>query len=260
MGRMLTFMARVMKDSLVPLERINGVGVSQSTAILLNHTTGIGQLVGYEFAYFCEAMSMPEVCEPETPLTYKNINCTRLSAISGDSFNFSKVDRRLVTNRYENHTVLTYQNSILTGNFTNYSNRYANSAIKYILHYKWIPEDCFVNSYPGCNSYDPFWAENFVIDSFSPKIAHGKFPQSCTEVSFDESKTFLQTNKSTLVKYWPNIYKSVDSSTYDSVWANEWRIHGTCSTLFQDEYFSSSVYLIESLGTPSEFRNSGMEI
>lgn len=91
MGRMLTFVARIVQDSIWSSSTIaRGVGVDEHTALLLNVTTGDVLTVGVNTAYVCTPTHMvPEVCEKRTPLTYTSIHCVRLSASSGDTFSFN---------------------------------------------------------------------------------------------------------------------------------------------------------------------------
>uniref|UniRef100_A0A7S3NKB1 Cyanophycinase n=1 Tax=Aureoumbra lagunensis TaxID=44058 RepID=A0A7S3NKB1_9STRA len=84
MGRMLTFMARLLQDGLCTAPTVRGIGVDEATALLVDHASGVATLVGNSTAYACEASS-PQVCMRGEPLTLKNISCQRLG--SGDSFN-----------------------------------------------------------------------------------------------------------------------------------------------------------------------------
>lgn len=71
MGRLLTFMGRVMVDAATPPATIvRGVAVDEKTALLLDTRTGDVQTVGFGTAYVCLATSKPEVCVPETPYTH----------------------------------------------------------------------------------------------------------------------------------------------------------------------------------------------
>lgn len=92
MGRMLTFLARIATNHTlsVPGQVIYGVGVDQTSALLLNATTGLVRIVGNTTAYICSSNGrMPQVCEPNKSLTFSNITCTRLSAADGDEFSFA---------------------------------------------------------------------------------------------------------------------------------------------------------------------------
>ena len=88
MGRMLTFLARDLKDN-TQLTISRAVGVDEHTALLLNTTTGHVSTVGVGTAYVCAADHKPEICKSDTPLTFQDIACTRLSAKAKDEFSFS---------------------------------------------------------------------------------------------------------------------------------------------------------------------------
>jgi cyanophycinase-like exopeptidase len=77
MGRLVTFLARIAQDgwSASPL----GFGIEQGTAVLVDEY-GIGTVVGWNsasIAYFLTPNEAPKVCEPDTPLKYKNITVYR---------------------------------------------------------------------------------------------------------------------------------------------------------------------------------------
>lgn len=75
MGRLITFMARIVNDGWTNMVR--GIGVDVETALLVDD--GIASKVGIGSAYFLQTISVPEVCKPKTPLTYRNIGVQRLS-------------------------------------------------------------------------------------------------------------------------------------------------------------------------------------
>lgn len=71
MGRMLTFVARVLTDLASPSPAVfRGIGVDEHTALLLDVVTGDVRAVGVGTAYVCSASAPPSVCKPETPLTF----------------------------------------------------------------------------------------------------------------------------------------------------------------------------------------------
>jgi cyanophycinase len=75
MGRLVTFMARVVNDGWTGMAR--GVGVDVETALLVEN--GQATRVGVGSAYFLQTVGLPQVCAPKTPLTYQNIGVQRLS-------------------------------------------------------------------------------------------------------------------------------------------------------------------------------------
>lgn len=75
MGRLATFMARVVNDGWTSTAR--GVGVDVETALLVEN--GQATRVGVGSAYFLQTVGLPQVCAPKTPLTYRNIGIQRLS-------------------------------------------------------------------------------------------------------------------------------------------------------------------------------------
>ena len=75
MGRLITFMARIVNDGWSVMAR--GIGVDVETALLMDN--GTASLVGVGSAYFLQTVGMPEVCKPKTPLTYRNLSVQRLS-------------------------------------------------------------------------------------------------------------------------------------------------------------------------------------
>jgi cyanophycinase len=75
MGRLATFMARVVNDGWTGMAR--GVGVDVETALLVEN--GQATRVGVGSAYFLQTLGLPQVCAPKTPLTYRNIGVQRLS-------------------------------------------------------------------------------------------------------------------------------------------------------------------------------------
>jgi hypothetical protein len=111
MGRMNTFMARILKDiDAVPPSTVHAVGIDEQTALLLNIYTGEANAVGFGTAYVCASKRTAAVCEPNTPLTFKGIQCTRLNALNNDSFSFATYSGKGIG----------YTNSILQGAFVNY--------------------------------------------------------------------------------------------------------------------------------------------
>ena len=83
MGRLVTFMARIVNDGWTPMT--HGIGIDVETALLVE--SGNATRVGNGSAYFLNTVGFPEVCKPKTPLTYRNIGVQRLSG--GGSFSLT---------------------------------------------------------------------------------------------------------------------------------------------------------------------------
>ncbi len=83
MGRLVTFMARIVNDGWTPMT--HGIGVDVETALLVEN--GNATRVGNGSAYFLNTVGVPEVCKPKSPLTYRNIAVQRLSG--GGSFSLT---------------------------------------------------------------------------------------------------------------------------------------------------------------------------
>jgi cyanophycinase len=75
MGRLITFMARIVADGWAP--SVHGIGVDVETALLVDD--GNATRVGAGSAYFLHTVGLPEVCKAKTPLTFRNIAAQRLS-------------------------------------------------------------------------------------------------------------------------------------------------------------------------------------
>jgi cyanophycinase len=93
MGRLITFMARIVNDGWAG--SVHGVGVDVETALLVE--AGQATRVGAGSAYFLRTVGLPEVCKPKTPLTYRNVTTQRLSG-SGvfDMRNWANYDGKTV--------------------------------------------------------------------------------------------------------------------------------------------------------------------
>lgn len=84
MGRLLAFMARIIKDGWS--STVKGIGVDEETAVCVDGN-GVGIIKGKGYAYFLIASKVPEVCQPKTPLTFLNIPVYKIT-VTG-SFNLS---------------------------------------------------------------------------------------------------------------------------------------------------------------------------
>jgi cyanophycinase len=85
MGRLVTFMARLLQD--VWTEDARGIGIDGKTAIVVE-AGGQAILHGAGSVYFLRATQMPQVCELDTPLTFRNIDVQRISG-AGATFNLA---------------------------------------------------------------------------------------------------------------------------------------------------------------------------
>lgn len=83
MGRLVTFMARVVNDGWTSTAR--GIGVDVETALLVEN--GQATRVGLGAAYFMQTVGLPQVCAPKTPLTYLNVGVQRLSGTGSFDLN-----------------------------------------------------------------------------------------------------------------------------------------------------------------------------
>ncbi|MCC6072565.1 cyanophycinase [Massilia sp. GCM10020059] len=80
MGRLITFMARVVNDGWT--SSALGIGIDVETALLVENAQAVR--VGLGSVYFLRSVGLPQVCAPKTPLTYENVGVQRLSG--GGSF------------------------------------------------------------------------------------------------------------------------------------------------------------------------------
>lgn len=84
MGRLLTFLARIVQDGWSA--EAKGIGIDERTALAVE-SDGSATVLGSGAAYFLKTPGLPEVCQPKTPLTYQNIDVYRVSGSA--TFNFS---------------------------------------------------------------------------------------------------------------------------------------------------------------------------
>ena len=86
MGRLITFLARIIKDDWA--SQALGVGIDEQTALTME-PNGIASVVGFGSVYFLRTPpGDPQVCEPKTDLTYQNISVYRISG-SNATFDFN---------------------------------------------------------------------------------------------------------------------------------------------------------------------------
>jgi cyanophycinase len=85
MGRLLTFLARIVQDGWAPTAK--GIGIDERTALAVE-PTGRATVFGSGAAYFLSTPGPAEVCQPKTNLTYHSISVYRVSGAA--TFNFSR--------------------------------------------------------------------------------------------------------------------------------------------------------------------------
>ena len=76
MGRLVTFMARIVKDGWS--SEAKGIGIDEQTALAVEPNGNVSVL-GLGSAYFMRTPGTPETCQPKTPLAYANISVYRVS-------------------------------------------------------------------------------------------------------------------------------------------------------------------------------------
>lgn len=103
MGRLVTFLARIMQDGWAT--EVRGIGVNEKTALAVepNGDVTMFSLCTYGVAYFLEAPGTPEACQEKTPLTYLDVSVYRMSGtatfnlatwegVGGTEYTLSAVD------------------------------------------------------------------------------------------------------------------------------------------------------------------------
>jgi cyanophycinase len=76
MGRLITFLARIIEDGWAT--RARGIGIDEKTALAVDEN-GLATLFGQGAVYFLETPGAPEVCEKTTPLTFQDVSVYRIS-------------------------------------------------------------------------------------------------------------------------------------------------------------------------------------
>jgi cyanophycinase-like exopeptidase len=84
MGRDLVFLARIALNGWAQTPR--AISIDERTAVLIDRNRAA--VVGTGSAYFLQAPGAPEVCQPRTPLTYRNIAIYRVG--EGGTFNLDR--------------------------------------------------------------------------------------------------------------------------------------------------------------------------
>ena len=92
MGRAMTFVARLLRDGTT--DRALAIGIDEYTSLVINQK-GIAQVMTYEeddedsSVYFILGDHQPEVCEPETPLSFSDYKIWRVR--NGEHFNLKDI-------------------------------------------------------------------------------------------------------------------------------------------------------------------------
>jgi cyanophycinase len=76
MGRLITFLARIVKDGWAT--EAKGIGIDEQTALAVD-ADGNVSVLGFGSAYMLSTPGAPQVCISKTDLTYRNISVYRLS-------------------------------------------------------------------------------------------------------------------------------------------------------------------------------------
>jgi len=76
MGRLLSFVARIVQDEWVPLADARGIALDQHAALLVDGH--IARLAGSGSAYFVRPTVAPAVCARGQPLTFRNVAVQRM--------------------------------------------------------------------------------------------------------------------------------------------------------------------------------------
>lgn len=85
MGRIVSLVARTVQDGWVTTAAARGIGVDVETALLVED--GVATRVGVGAAWFLRPSIAPTVCQPRTPLTFRNVLVDRLDGAG--SFNLT---------------------------------------------------------------------------------------------------------------------------------------------------------------------------
>jgi cyanophycinase-like exopeptidase len=106
MGRLLTFVSRMVQDRWASVATARGIGVDEETALVVE--AGVGTRLGLGSVYFLRPSVGPAVCRKRNPLTMRNLQVERLSPGSA-SFNLDSWTGNGTT-RYE----LSAESGVLT--------------------------------------------------------------------------------------------------------------------------------------------------
>ena len=84
MGRLLAFVARMIKDGLVSVDAARAIGVDEQTALVIDGGgTGTGVVLGIGAVYFLKPSIAATTIAPRTPLTFKSVGTYKVTAANG---------------------------------------------------------------------------------------------------------------------------------------------------------------------------------
>jgi cyanophycinase len=83
-GRLVTFLARIVADGWAATPR--GIGIDENTAVLVDRD-GTASVIGRGEAWLFAVPGAPDVCQPKTPLTYRDLTVWR--AERGETFDIA---------------------------------------------------------------------------------------------------------------------------------------------------------------------------
>ncbi len=86
MGRLMTFLARILQDGWA--SQVRGIGIDGKTALVVE-ADGMATLKGFGSVYLLQSTGMPEVCHPEQDLTFRDVSVYRING-EGTKFDLEK--------------------------------------------------------------------------------------------------------------------------------------------------------------------------
>ncbi|MEM1172230.1 MAG: Type 1 glutamine amidotransferase-like domain-containing protein [Cyanobacteria bacterium P01_H01_bin.35] len=92
MGRLMTFVARLLRDGIS--SEVLGIGIDENTSLIIDQN-GLAKVIGDNFVYFVLGDHLPEKCEPQTPLTFSRFKIWKRR--NGETFDLGN---RLLNNNY----------------------------------------------------------------------------------------------------------------------------------------------------------------
>eukprot|EP00981_Chlorochromonas_danica_P004871 scaffold978_cov172-Ochromonas_danica.AAC.2 len=119
MGRLLTFMGRLLTVKDNSIKTVTAMGTDEHTALLVDAKTGMGKIVGQGTLYICYGdakLAADAVVQPGQPLTLANIPCRRLDAKKHDTIYLGKLD---ISREFMGRSVggVEYNNTVKAGQF-----------------------------------------------------------------------------------------------------------------------------------------------
>lgn len=83
MGRLVTFLARTIREGLAGLDVVRGIGVDEKTAVVADD--GIATVVGSGAAYFLRPTQAADTIAAKTPLAFRNVQVHKVAASPPDA-------------------------------------------------------------------------------------------------------------------------------------------------------------------------------